>query len=320
MASIARSSGRAKRFGRTDMSLIHLPKPEPSNHSRRLKAHLPNDYEELFVKADETIRKLTAPYPRATRIYELLSSDPRVQANWEMSNYTAVSKLNYNDHGPIHARVTASYLAQIMVLLHEAGVPFDVVESGTGTYEDAFVVGIAGILLHDIGNALHRLNHEPMGVIMGQLILERTLPRLYGDSERMQLIENFILSAIQCHDMNPPPLFMEGAVVAVADGCDMSKGRARMPFDLGKIDIHAVSALSIEAVRILRGENMPVEIHVDMSNSAGIFQVEEILVKKLNLTPLRQYVTVKASTITPGGRDQRIVDSVILKDGRLRPL
>jgi len=134
------------------------------------------------------------------------------------------------------------------------------------------------------------------------------------------LIENFILSAIQCHDMNPPPLFMEGAVVAVADGCDMSKGRARMPFDLGKIDIHAVSALSIEAVRILRGENMPVEIHVDMSNSAGIFQVEEILVKKLNLTPLRQYVTVKASTITPGGRDQRIVDSVILKDGRLRPL
>ena len=111
MAYIARSSGRAKRFGRTDMSLIHLPKPEPNIHSRRLKAHLPNDYEELFVKADETIRKLTAPYPRATRIYELLSSDPRVQANWEMSNYTAVSKLNYNDHGPIHARVTASYLA-----------------------------------------------------------------------------------------------------------------------------------------------------------------------------------------------------------------
>ena len=53
MASIARSSGRAKRFGRTDMSLIHLPKPEPNIHSRRLKAHLANDYEELFVKADE---------------------------------------------------------------------------------------------------------------------------------------------------------------------------------------------------------------------------------------------------------------------------
>ncbi len=302
------------------MSLIQIRQPERAVGVKHLRADLPNDYEELFLKADETIRKLTTPYPRATRIYELLTSDPRVQANWEMSNYTAVSKLNYNDHGPIHARVTTSYLCQIMTLLIEAGVPFDVVESGAGTLEDAFVVGVAGILLHDIGNAMHRLNHEPMGVIMAQLILERTLPRLYGDSERMQLMENFILSAVQCHDMNPPPLFMEGALVAVADGCDMSKGRARMPFDLGKIDIHAVSALSIEAVNIHKGATMPVEIQVEMSNSAGIFQVEEILVKKLNLTPLKSYVTVRASTITPGGHDTRIVDSVILRDGRLRPM
>lgn len=301
------------------MSLIQIRLPERPASVHRLHADLPNDYEELFVKADESIRRLTAPYPRATRMYEMLSTDPRVQANWEMSNYTAVSKLNYNDHGPIHARVTASYLAEIMTLLIDASVPFDVVESGAGTLEDAFLVAITGILLHDIGNAMHRVDHEAMGVLMTQQILDRTLPRLYGDLERMQLIQNFILSAVQTHDMNPPPLFMEGAVVAVADGCDMSKGRARMPFDLGKIDIHAVSALSIEEVNIVRGDSMPVEIQVEMSNSAGIFQVEEILVKKLVQTPLKNYVTVKASVVAPGGRDRRIVDSVILRDGRLRP-
>jgi hypothetical protein len=133
---------------------------------------------------------------------------------------------------------------------------------------------------------------------------------------------NFILSAIHCHDINPAPLYMEGAVVAVADGCDMTKGRARMPFDLGKIDIHAVSALAIEEVNIRRCTDcdLPVEIEVLMSNSAGIFQVEETLVKKLLVTPLKAYVTVKASTIDHTSEfDKRIVQSVILRNGRLTP-
>ncbi len=113
---------------------------------------------------------------------------------------------------------------------------------------------------------------------------------------------------------------MEGAIVAVADGCDMTKGRARMPFDLGKIDIHAVSALAIEEVIIKGGDTMPVEIAVLMSNSAGIFQVEQTLIRKLLVTPLKAYVTVDASTINPGSAcDKRIIQSVKLRDGKLSP-
>jgi hypothetical protein len=64
-----------------------------------------------------------------------------------------------------------------------------------------------------------------------------------------------------------------------------------------------------------------VEIEVLMSNSAGIFQVEQTLVAKLNQTPLKKYVTVTARTIDvqSEGHDKRIVDVLTLREGRLTP-
>jgi uncharacterized protein len=286
----------------------------------KLKADLPDDYSELAALSEATIRDLTKPYPLTARLYESLINDAHLGAHWNLSNYTTVSKLSYNDHGPIHARVVTSYTMQIMTLLMNANVPLDVIQSGTGGPDDAFLVTLAGIMLHDIGNAVHRVTHELVGMQLALPLLETYLPELYPDVEQRQLIEDFILSSILCHDVTPPPLFMEGAVVAVADGCDMTKGRARMPFDLGKVDIHAVSALAIEEVNIRKGDVMPVEIEVLMSNSAGIFQVEQTLVRKLLVTPLKAYVTVKASTINPGDTcDKRILHSVQLRDGRLTP-
>ncbi|MCS6849378.1 MAG: phosphohydrolase [Anaerolineae bacterium] len=304
------------------MSRIILPHPI-SRDGAKLNTPLPDDYGELAMRADIAIRELSAPYPRTAQMYEMLISDRRVDAHWNLSNYTTVGKLNYNDHGPIHARVTASYAMQIMQLLIEANVPMDVVKSGAGNVDDACLVALAGVMLHDIGNATHRVGHELMSVILAQPILADMLAELYDDDEQRALIGDFILSAIQCHDMNPPPLFMEGSVVAVADGCDMTKGRARMPFDLGKLDIHAVSALAIEEVNIRpsNGSKMPVEIEVRMSNSAGIFQVEETLVKKINATPLRHYVMVHVTSINPEQHfEKRILSNAMLENGRLKPV
>ena len=302
------------------MSRIVIVPHETAEAGARLEADLPDDYTELAVRAETTIRDLTRPYPLTARLYENLVNDTRLMAHWNLSNYTTVSKLSYNDHGPIHARVVTSYSMQIMTLLMDANVPMDVVQSGTGGADDAFLVTLAGMLLHDIGNAVHRNNHELIGVQLAQPLLQSYLPALYPDLEQRQLIEDFIFSAVMCHDVMPPPLFMECAVVAVADGCDMTKGRARMPFDLGKVDIHAVSALAIEEVNIGKGKDVPVEISVLMSNSAGIFQVEQTLIRKLLVTPLKSYVTVHASTINPGDTcDKRILHSVRLRDGRLTP-
>ena len=56
-----------------------------------------------------------------------------------------------------------------------------------------------------------------------------------------------------------------------------------------------------------------------MSNSPGIFQVEDTLVRKLLNTPLQDHVTVRACT-TPADEliDQRIVHCVALQDGYLQ--
>ncbi len=306
--------------GNNNMSRIIIAPREARVDGARLKVDLPDDYSELAERAEAAIHELTAPYPLTSRLYDYLIADTRLGAHWNLSNYTTVSKLSYNDHGPIHARVVTSYAMQITTLLMNAHVPMDVVNSGVGGPDEVFLVTLAGIMLHDIGNAVHRLNHELVGLQLAHPILESYLPQLYPDIEQRQLVEDFILSAVLCHDVNPPPLFMEGAVVAVADGCDMTKGRARMPFDLGKVDIHAVSALAIEEVNIRRGDAMPVEISVLMSNSAGIFQVEQTLVRKLLVTPLKNYVTVAASTINPDDTcDKRIIQSVKLRDGRLSP-
>lgn len=309
------------------MSRIKIIPRSVAQNGKAMALALPKDYTDLAVRAHDRVVALTKPHPRTAAIYDLVMSDATLVAHWNLSNYTTVNKLGYNDHGPIHAQVTASYAMQMMTLLVEAGVPFDVVESGAGdSLDDAFLVTLTGILLHDIGNSLHRTNHEAMGVILAERVISRLLPKIYPDIEQQTLISDFILSAVQCHDMNPAPLFMEGALVAVADGCDMTKGRARMPFDLGKIDIHAVSALSIEEVNIKAGQGIPVEIEVLMSNSAGIFQVEQTLVSKLVKTPLAKYVTVRA-TVVDGfdeldqrGTDKRIINSVMLKDGRLQPV
>jgi metal-dependent HD superfamily phosphatase/phosphodiesterase len=304
------------------MSRILLPQPRARSDDK-LGAALPDDYGELAMRADIAIRDLTEPYPRTARMYDLLMADPRVDAHWNLSNYTTVGKLNYNDHGPIHARVTAAYALQITQLLIEAGTPMDVVASGAGDIDDACLVVLTGMMLHDIGNATHRLGHESIGVTLAQPVVADLLARLYTDWEQHTLILDFVLSAIQCHDISPAPLFMEGAIVAVADGCDMTKGRARMPFDLGKLDIHAVSALAIEEVNIRRGEagRPPVEIEVCMSNSAGIFQVEETLVKKINATPLRHYVMVHLRSINADvPYEKRIISNAVLENGRLKPL
>jgi uncharacterized protein len=304
------------------MSRIKLPQP---HRAGKLAINLPdaNAYAELDLHADQTIRALTQPFPRTSRIYELLLNDQRMIAHWGMSNYLTVGRLNYNDHGPIHARVTGAYAMQLMRYLMSAGtVPMDVINSNAGDADDAMLVTLTGVMMHDIGNSLHRAGHEAMGVIMSLPIIEGWLRDIYDDVEQRTLIQNFILSAIQCHDINPPPLYMEGAVVAVADGCDMTKGRARMPFDLGKLDIHAVSALAIEDVRIKPAHGpLPVEIEVMMSNSAGIFQIEETLIRKINATPLKAHVRVSVCSVNPDDEfEKRIVTNAVTENGRLKPL
>ena len=102
------------------------------------------------------------------------------------------------------------------------------------------------------------------------------------------------MHAIISHRSPGEPLTVEGAIVRVADALDMAKGRSRVQFEAGRPNIHSLSAYAIEEVRIEAGDDKAVRVEIEMSNSAGIFQVDEGLATKLRGTPLAEHIEVIA--------------------------
>ena len=88
---------------------------------------------------------------------------------------------------------------------------------------------------------------------------------------------------------------VEAGVVRVADALDMAKGRSRIPFEAGVVNIHSLSAASIEQIEIQSGDEKPIHIKVRMSNSAGVFQLDELLKEKLQGSGLEPYLEVEAT-------------------------
>ncbi len=257
----------------------------------------------LIAEANAAIRADLQELPRALAAYEALRNDPEALAHWDMANYVTMRKLGYNDHGRVHAFITGAASLAITELLLGAGVKGDIMESGVGDADDMFLAVILGTMLHDIGNQIHRVGHEAHGVALALPILDRILGTIYPDPFKRTKVRAFILASINCHDLNPAPLTIEGGITAVADGTDITKGRGRKAFAMGSVDIHSISALAVDQVVIERGRDKPVLINVTMNNSGGIFQVEEVLAPKVIRTPLRPFVELRATT-RPEGEEQ----------------
>ena len=284
--------------------------------NRGVVIELAASYEELEAQTLAAVEPLWAKYPKTQAFWQTLLDDAETRANWDMANYLAVNKLGYNDHGMTHAIIAGANAVRIFDLLVESGIKPDVALSSAGDVDDACLVTASAALLHDIGNQLHRQHHELLGVGLAQVLLARMMPAVYPDVEQRTELRAFILHAILCHDFDPPPLTFEAGVVGVADGTDVTKGRGRKAFDLGKIDIHSVSALAIDEVLINRGKDFPVEITVIMNNSAGIFQIEETLTRKVVHGPLSKWITVVAVTRPADSpHDARIIERLTLRNG-----
>ena len=91
---------------------------------------------------------------------------------------------------------------------------------------------------------------------------------------------------------------VEAGIILVADGCDMTKGRARIPICLNtepKVgDIHKYSANSIKEIHIRSGNIKPISIEVTMTSDVGFFQIEEVLIQKINCSPIKPYIELLA--------------------------
>ena len=284
--------------------------------NRGVVIELAASYQELEEQSLAAVEPLWAKYPKAQRLWETVVNDPEAQTNWDMANYMVVNKMGYNDHGMTHAIITSTNAVRIFDLLVTAGIKPDVVLSGAGDLDDACAVVAAATLLHDIGNQIHRQQHESLGVGLARNLLDTLMPAHYPTIEKRIELRAFILNAIHTHDFDPLPLTFEGGVVGVADGTDITKGRGRKAFDLGKIDIHSVSALAIDEVHIGPGKDFAVEITIVMNNSAGIFQIEDTLSKKVVHGPLAKWISVVAVTHPADSpNDARIIERLTLRNG-----
>jgi metal-dependent HD superfamily phosphatase/phosphodiesterase len=284
--------------------------------NRGVVIELAASYGELEEQSLAAVEPLWAAYPKTQQLWATVVGDPEAQTDWDMANYMTVNKLGYNDHGMTHAIITSTNAIRIFHLLVESGIKPDVVLSGAGDVDDACTVVATATLLHDIGNQIHREQHELLGVGLARGLLDRLMPATYPNVEQRIELRAFMLNAIRTHDFSPLPLTFEGGVVGVADGTDITKGRGRTAFDLGKIDIHSVSALAIDEVHIGAGKDFPVEITVVMNNSAGIFQIEDTLTRKVVRGPLSKWITIIAVTRPADTtHDARIIEKLTLRNG-----
>lgn len=232
--------------------------------------------------------------PRVKEMFHLLESDVEVQSCLRMANVMAVDRLMYNDHGPVHSRITSGSALEIFDILTERVTP-TTVENGICSLDDAKLVTLCAVYLHDVGNVVHRVDHHIHGVVMANPILHRLLGMVYkGERELGLRLKAEILHAIFAHDEDVECLTMEAGVAKIADGTDMAQGRARIPYRAGKVDIHSLSALSIRQVEIVKGDKTPVRILVNMDNSAGVFQIEEVLERKMKTSGIEGLVEVVA--------------------------
>ncbi len=76
------------------------------------------------------------------------------------------------------------------------------------------------------------------------------------------------------------------------------------------MSIHSVSAAAIEAVRIEAGEKKPVRIVIEMTNSAGVFQLDELFRRKLRGSGLEPYVELEAQI--SGAEEKRLLERYTL--------
>ena len=246
--------------------------------------------------------------PKLRRIMDHVNGDDDLYGLWLAANVNAMERLGMTDHGPVHVKIVMNLAVRLLRLLVEADIQPSVVINYEMEVQDAEVVVALAALLHDVGMSIHRADHEDFSLFVAQDKLRAILPTVY-DERHATILRAEILHAIIAHRSGGKPLTLEAGVVRIADALDMAKGRSRIPFSGGSLSIHSVSAAAIEGITLEKGDQRPICVTVDMSNSAGLFQLDQLLREKLRGSGLEPYVEVKAEL---GEEEKRLLTDFTL--------
>ena len=242
--------------------------------------------------ADINIRAPTRGNRRLEQLLEAVNADEQVKAWWHVAGVNA-QRLALTDHSWVHIQIVTNIALRLARLLFRRGIVPNMVADHGMTERDAEVVIAAAALFHCVGMSIHRVDHETYSLFLTADKLGGLMSGIYDEPERSVVVAE-AMHAVISHRSSGKPLTVEGTIVRVADALDMAKGRSRVEFEAGRLDIHSISAYAIDEVRIEAGDDKAVRVEIEMSNSAGIFQVDEGLGKKLRGTPLAEHIEVIA--------------------------
>jgi metal-dependent HD superfamily phosphatase/phosphodiesterase len=257
------------------------------------------------VVAEAKVHAPTRGNRKLEKFIDAVNDDERVRAWWYMAQVQS-QRLEMSDHSWVHVQVVLNIALRLLRLLAKGGIEPAMVTDHGMKQRDAEVVVAGGALLHDSGMSIHRADHEAYSLFLVADRLDSLLDGVYKEPERSVVISE-ILHAVIGHRRRGEPYTLEAGVVRVADALDMAQGRSRIPIEGGTYGIHALSAAAIDEVRIEAGDERPVKIEIEMNNSAGIFQVDDLLATKIRGTPLEGHVEVIAEV--SGETEKRLLPS-----------
>jgi metal-dependent HD superfamily phosphatase/phosphodiesterase len=242
--------------------------------------------------AEVRIRVPTRGNRRLERLLAAVDADDQVKAWWHVSAVNA-TRLRMSDHSWVHIQIVLNIALRLARLLFRRGVEPGMVAQHAMSERDAEVVIAAACLFHCVGMQVHRTDHEEYSLFLTADKLGSLLQGIYDEPERSVVVAE-VLHAIIGHRRRGEPFTVEAGIVRVADALDMAAGRSRVPFEAGQQNIHSLSAYAIDEVKISAGRDKAVRVEIAMNNSAGIFQVDELLATKLRGSGLEEHIEVIA--------------------------
>jgi metal-dependent HD superfamily phosphatase/phosphodiesterase len=231
--------------------------------------------------------------PKLKKFIDLVNADDELYALWLAANVNAIERLGMTDHGPVHVKIVMNIAVKLFRLLVDGGVQPSIVTNYELETNDAEIVVASAALFHDLGMSIHRADHENFSLFVAQAKLKEIYSQIY-DVPTATIMRSEALHAIIAHRSDGVPLTIEAGVVRIADALDMAKGRSRIPFAAGSASIHSISAAAIEEIKLEKGEDKPIRLIIEMSNSAGVFQLDQLFREKLTGSGLEIYIELEA--------------------------
>lgn len=255
----------------------------------------------IIKTVDEIVSKHIGGDTLPRELIDLLLSNAELKSIQDYANTVSITRIGLNDHGPVHMKTVCRNALKMLCILHEAGIKTSLETEEAGTFTDSVLAVMLAALLHDSGMTIGRKNHELYSGIISYSFISDILRQLLPDDKdvmRRTVIRSLAMEGILGHMGTNPIHSLEAGLILIADGCDMTKGRARIPLERPtkptEGDIHKYSAHSIEKVKILRGEDRPIKIEIHMKSEVGFFQVEEVLIPKIQSSPAKNLVELHA--------------------------